>query len=70
MENYELILYGAFFTLPGVLFLLFPAAFLKFGGRSRYKNAEPSDSAIVAGKIAGGIGILIGLAMIITGLVS
>lgn len=64
----EMILYGVFFILASVLFLLFPVNFLKFGNKWRYKNAEPSAISIIIGRIASGIGILIGIALIVMGL--
>ncbi len=64
----EMILYGVLFIIPGVLFLLFPAAFLKYAGKLKYKEAEPPDSLVTAGRIASVIGILTGIALIAFGL--
>lgn len=63
----EMILYGVLFIIPGVLFLLFPKAFLKYAGKLKYKEAEPPDSLIIAGKTASVIGILTGIALIAFG---
>ncbi len=64
----EMILYGVLFIVPCVLFLFFPAAFLKYAGKLKYKDTEPPDSLITAGKIASTIGILMGIALIAFGL--
>lgn len=64
----EMILYGVFFVVPSILFLLFPVKFLKFGNKWKYKNAEPSTFSIIIGRIASGIGILIGITLIVIGL--
>ena len=67
--NIEIIIYGIFFIVPSVLFLIFPIPFLKLGSKLKYKDAEPSDTAIIIGRVASIFGIIIGLALIVLGIV-
>lgn len=65
--NSEIIFCGILFIIPSILFLIFPIAFLQLGSKWKYKDTEPSDAAIIVGRIASGIGILIGIALIVIG---
>ncbi|WP_435169760.1 DUF6199 family natural product biosynthesis protein [Paenibacillus glycanilyticus] len=54
-------LVGVIFIVLGILNLLYPRAgwYMQYGWR--FKNAEPSDAALVMGRISGIIGIAIGI---------
>lgn len=67
--NSELFFCGILFIIPSVLFLIFPVAFLRFGSKWKYKDNEPSDIAIVVGRIASILGILFGVTIILLGVI-
>lgn len=66
--NFEAIVYGILFIVPCVLFFISPTDFLKFGNKWRYKNAEPTDTAIIIGRIVSVVGIIIGIILIAAGI--
>lgn len=65
--NGEIILLGILCILPGIIGLIFPAAFIKFGDKWKYKDCEPSDTAIIVARIASVFCILIGVVFSVLG---
>ncbi|GMK37369.1 hypothetical protein PCCS19_04220 [Paenibacillus sp. CCS19] len=60
-------LFGFIFIIIGVLNIAFPRAgwYMKYGWQ--FKNAEPSEAAMIMARVGGVIGVIIGLFLLLGG---
>lgn len=60
-------LFGFIFIIIGILNIAFPRAgwYMKYGWQ--FKNAEPSEAAMIMARVGGVIGVIIGLFLMLGG---